>query len=259
MLGPLGLIRPFLRGASVQLRIPTEGQSPNAVKSFARLVKSFNWRPAIAMVMIMLTFSAQSFALCSCEGECCHCTPIIIDVDGHGFHLTSAANGVVFDLSGTGHPVHTSWTAPGSTNAFLALPASDGLVHGGKELFGNFTTQPESNDPNGFRALAVYDLPENGGNGDGLIDARDLIFSSLRLWVDANHDGISQPNELHTLPSMGVYSINLTYWLSQKQDQYGNVFRYRGDVNPWDDPINPPATIERPAYDVLLVSFRAGK
>jgi len=182
---------------------------------------------------------------------CCG-SPIIIDVNGQGFHLTSAANGVLFDISGTGHPVQIGWTAISSDNAFLALPGSDGMVHNGKELFGNFTPQPPSSDPNGFRALAVYDQPENGGNGDGIIDGRDQIFSSLRLWIDANHDGICQSEELHTLPSLGVYSISLEYWFSQKRDHWGNLFRYRGDVNPLDDPTNPASAIERVTYDVFL-------
>lgn len=166
--------------------------------------------------------------------------------------MTSAANGVLFDISGTGHPVQIGWTAISSDNAFLALPGSDGMVHNGKELFGNFTPQPPSSDPNGFRALAVYDQPENGGNGDGIIDGRDQIFSSLRLWIDANHDGICQSEELHTLPSLGVYSISLEYWFSQKRDHWGNLFRYRGDVNPLDDPTNPASAIERVTYDVFL-------
>jgi hypothetical protein len=179
-------------------------------------------------------------------------SPILIDTTGEGFFLTNVANDVKFDISGTGTPVQMAWTAQGANNAFLALPGSDGLVRNGKQLFGDYTPQPPSGDPNGFLALAVYDLPENGGNGDGVIDSRDAIFSSLRLWIDTNHDGISQPEELHTLPSLGVYSVSLEYWLSRKQDQWGNQFRYRGDVNPRDDPTNPADAIERVIYDVFL-------
>lgn len=219
-----------------------------------RLDSGVPWRRLITStlaVLVLLAFAAQSFAeLCSPPG-CCG-SPIIIDVSGQGFHLTNAANGVLFDISGTGHPWQLGWTALGSDNAFLALPGSDGLVHNGKELFGNFTPQPPSSDPNGFRALAVYDQPEYGGNGDGVIDSRDAIFSSLRLWIDANHDGICQPNELYTLPSLGVYSISLDYWFSRKRDQWGNLFRYRGDVNPVDDTANPTTAIERVTYDVFL-------
>jgi hypothetical protein len=183
------------------------------------------------------------------------CSPIILDIDGKGFNLTSAAGGVLFDIAGTGHPIQMGWTAPGANNAFLALPGADGLVHNGKQLFGNFTPQPPSKNPNGFAALAVYDLPANGGNGDGVIDSRDAIFSSLRLWMDANHDGICQPEELHTLPSLGVNSISLHYTLSRKVDQYGNVFRYRDAVNP-DDP--DASHVDRKAYDVFFVALSSG-
>jgi hypothetical protein len=182
-------------------------------------------------------------------------SPIIIDVDNHGFDLTNAARGVVFDIFGTGHPIQMGWTAPGVNNAFLCLPDSNGKCDDGKDLFGNFTPQPPSKHPNGFAALAVYDDPKSGGNGDGVIDARDAIFSSLRLWIDANHDGVSQPEELHTLPSLGVNSISLTYKLSEKTDQYGNRFRYRAKVNP-DDP--DPSHVGRSAYDVFFVTTTVG-
>ena len=153
----------------------------------------------------------------------------------------------MFDISGTG-PVQIGWTASGADNAFLALPGADGLVHNGQQLFGNSTPQPPSDTPNGFAALAVYDMPANGGNGDGVIDSRDAIFSSLRLWVDANHDGISQPDELHTLPSLGINSISINYKRDAKSDQYGNVFRYRAQVNPGD-----PTNAGKTAYDVYFV------
>jgi hypothetical protein len=183
-----------------------------------------------------------------------HCTPLVLDLSGKGYFLTDAANGVTFDISGTGSPIQMGWTAPGADNAFLALPGPDGLVHNGQQLFGSFTPQPpcptgdNSCSPNGFRALAVYDDPKNGGNGDGIIDARDAIFSSLRLWIDANHDGISQPEELHALPSLGVNSISLNYKEGDKTDQYGNVFRYRARLNP-----DKQTDAGKTAYDVFFV------
>lgn len=174
-------------------------------------------------------------------------SPIIVDISGHGFDLTSAAGGVLFDIAGTGHPVQMGWTAPGSNIAFLALPANDGLVHSGKELFGNFTSQPPSSTPNGFAALAVYDDPNNGGNGDGVVDAKDAVFASLRLWIDSNHDGVSQPEELYTLPSLGVFAISLKYKEDRRTDQYGNVFRFRAQVNPGGG-----TQTGRMAYDVFF-------
>ena len=178
-------------------------------------------------------------------------SPIIMDLTGDGFQLTSAANGVNFDIANSGTPVQIAWTA-NPNNAWLVLDRNgNGVINSGAEMFGNFTSQPSSPHPNGFAALAVYDDPANGGNGDGVIDARDTIFSSLRLWVDANHDGISQPGELHALPELGIFSISLDYALSERKDQYGNLFRYRARVN---QGMNGPADVGKTAYDVFLVA-----
>ncbi len=186
-------------------------------------------------------------ATCSCKGT----SPIVIDTTGKGFHLTSAEDGVMFDFNGDGKPFKLSWTAEDSGNAFLALDRNhNGRIDSAKELFGNITEQPPSPDPNGFLALAEFDKPENGGNGDGIIDSRDAVFSHLLLWIDANHDGISQPNELHALPEMGVYSLALTYTESRRTDQFGNQFRYRSAVNP--DPEDGESRDGRVTYDVFL-------
>jgi hypothetical protein len=181
--------------------------------------------------------------------SCGNDSPIILDLNGKGYILTDIADGVVFDIAGNGHPVKMGWTAKGSDNAFLVLPGLDGLVHSGKEMFGNFTPQPSSEHPNGFAALAVYDQPDHGGNGDGKIDAHDAIFSSLRLWIDENHDGICQREELHTLPSLGVNSISLHYQYSPKVDQYGNQFRYKAEANP-----DHQDQVDRTLYDVFFLA-----
>jgi hypothetical protein len=180
---------------------------------------------------------------------------VLLDTAGDGFALTGAAGGVLFDLDGDGAPERLAWTGAGSDDAWLALDRDgDGRITRGAELFGNFTPQPAppaGQVRNGFLALAVYDTHGRGGDGDGLIDARDAVFARLRLWRDANHDGVSQPAELHTLPALDVARLHLDYKESKRADAFGNRFRYRAKV---DDARG--AKVNRWAWDVFLVAGR---
>ena len=186
--------------------------------------------------------------------ECSCCSymyeAILIDVTGDGYALTSPTTGVAFDMAGGGTTTQVAWTSASSNVAFLALDRNgNGRIDNGSELFGPYTAQPGPvGERNGFNALAVYDQPAYGGNGDGWIDARDAVYSKLLLWIDRNHDGISERDELFTLSQLGIRRIRVSREDSQRQDAFGNIFHYRAQM------INDrsPQGESRWAYEVAL-------
>jgi hypothetical protein len=169
-------------------------------------------------------------------------SPIVIDTAGEGFHLTDLAHGVSFRQVRGDPAIRLSWTDPKFRNGWLTLPR-DGKVEALSDLFGNFTPQPASENPNGYLALATYDLDR-----DGVIDSSDGVYARLRVWIDRNHDGVCQPAELFSLVNLGIKSISVKYRESPRVDQFGNQFRYESTIEDLNTPRN------RRTYDVFLLT-----
>ena len=194
------------------------------------------------------------------------------------------AHGVRFDVL-TNHKLQqVAWTSGGWDVGFLVLDRNgNGKIDDGSELFAGSAAQTVapglskgapiaalgggrgqvpgrsaflggsgkigrvrgSTAKNAFDRLALYDLPANGGNGDGQIDSQDAVFSKLMVWVDLNHNGISDPGELHSLADFGISSISLKYEANQWTDIYGNRFGYRASIVRYGG--------VQPIYDVYLL------
>lgn len=195
---------------------------------------------------------------CACTGGCQDsgsCSPIVIDTAGNGFKLTDGPDGPLFDLTGFGGvpgfgPIrHIGWTTANSDDGWLVMDRNgNGFIDNGMELFGTATPQPGP-ERNGFLALAQYDRPAKGGNSDGVISEQDAVFSSLRLWIDRNQNGISESSELATLASLNISQFELDYKESGRIDRYGNRFKYRAKVKDAQG-----AQLGRWAWDVVPVS-----
>jgi hypothetical protein len=124
-------------------------------------------------------------------------SPLILDLDGNGVQTIPLNDGTI--------PLLTGWVD--ANDGLLVLDRNnDGQITDGSELFGTATANADGNlAPDGFAALAEFDE-----NGDLMITAADNIFSTLRVWVDANLDAISQPNELKALDSLGIDALHLS-------------------------------------------------
>jgi hypothetical protein len=180
-------------------------------------------------------------------------SPIIVDVTGDGFRLTSVGRGVHFDLDADGTPERVAWTRPDSDDAWLALDRNgNGIIDNGAELFGNHTPayldQAEPVAEHGFVALTFTEGPSYGtpSLADDRIDARDAVFSRLLLWTDRNHNGLSEPDELTKVASSPLAAIATEARESRRRDRHGNQFRLRAK-SWWTD------GSMHPVYDVWLL------
>jgi len=149
--------------------------------------------------------------------------PLVLDLDGDGIEAIgiNASAPIMFDHDADGVRTATGWISPDDGFVVMDLDGN-GSIDTGRELFGDNTLLPDgSKAANGFQALAQYDL-----NADGTINASDAAFQNLRVWRDANQDGVTQEGELASLTDLGITSISVAA-------QASNINLGNGNTQPW--------------------------
>jgi len=183
----------------------------------------------------------SGFIQCGGLGPYEDCSPIVINFEG-GYELSGAD--IWFDIAGIGTPVLIGWTAAESDEAFLWMDRNgNDTVDGGGELFGTATRLT-----NGQRASNGFDvLRELDSNGDSVLDARDADWPALRLWRDANHNGLSEAVEISLLSASNVTAFDLRYHWSGRRDPHGNRFKYESLIT------LSHGSATKPVYDIFFV------
>jgi hypothetical protein len=112
-------------------------------------------------------------------------------------------NGIsFFPLHGVKDGGRVNWPEAGSKGYFLAyLKEGEKEISKATQLFGQ-----DGINPNGFESLKLHDSDKNG-----VINKNDKIWNSLKLWNDANSNGLSEAEEIKTLGSKSIESISLDY------------------------------------------------
>jgi len=121
---------------------------------------------------------------------------LVLDLDGNGVEFVGTDAGVTFDLDGNGIAEATAWA--GANEGILVRDANgNNQVDGAAEIvFGNSTQDA-------LAALSTFDTTGIAG----ALDPADPVWASLKVWQDANQNGVVDSGELLTLSSLGITSI----------------------------------------------------
>ncbi|WP_275390242.1 S8 family serine peptidase [Xenorhabdus bovienii] len=136
--------------------------------------------------------------------------PLLLDLSGNGVHMTNIRDGVLFDMDNSGTLKRSGWAD--RNTGILVIDDGSGQIKDASQMFSEYYggkaglngAAGEKKFKDGFGALASEDA-----NKDGVIDERDPIWSTLRVWVDGTHDAKVDAGELKTLTELGITQISV--------------------------------------------------
>jgi len=136
--------------------------------------------------------------------------PLILDINEDGFTFSSMGDTkAVFDINGDNIPDRMSLPTGDNAIVFADWNGS-GVLDNVKEFDFSRFSEEGGTDLDG---LIHFD-----GNRDKRIDNKDNVYSHLYMWIDYNHNQISEPHEVKSLSEEGIVLdyTEMQYQLNEK-------------------------------------------
>jgi len=191
-----------LAAFSVSIKSSTAQAQVNCPGTETRTVKCRDYRDNIVADSYCNPIGVKPVATRPCNAQCPERNgggdPLVFDLDGNGISLIARDQGVMFDIDNDGNPDQTGWVD--SADGLLAIDENgNDIIDDQSELFGTGVTG------------SYLHLAELDHNNDSIIDQNDTIWPHLKMWVDANSNGVTDAGELKTMSDLGMQSIDLNY------------------------------------------------
>ncbi|WP_249961417.1 hypothetical protein [Histophilus somni] len=158
--------------------------------------------------------------------------PLILDLNGDGARAVSyTEKPVLFDIDNDGGSLEETGWLSHQDGLLVRDLNNNGKIDNMSEVFSEYYAgragrngeAGEKPFANGFEALKSLD-----SNKDNVFDSKDRDFNAVRVWQDANHNGVTDKRELKTLKQLGITAIKLDYEEKGGQLFNGNELLAKG-------------------------------
>ena len=132
--------------------------------------------------------------------------PIVLDLGGDGIQFIPLGQSRArFDIDGDGRRQILAWIGPEDGLLVYDRDGDRLISHRDEIAFKDYLANAKTD----LEGLAWFDQFAQGGNEDGVLDARDALWSKFGVWRDADQDGETDPGELRMTGEGGLSSVNL--------------------------------------------------
>lgn len=173
------------------------------------------------------------------------CTPIVLDLDGDGIEYIPISSGIYTNEEWDGRWEQRAWLSPDDGMLFYDED-SNGIGTHHETILTDFVEGAATD----LEALRAFD-----SNKDGVIDASDALYASLKVGRDFNCNGLFEANEVFSLAQAGWRGSNFTTACRRSTSRSTPRKRRRGSSN--STPDDSSGRTGRPAPSPMSASRKS--